>query len=413
MLDELSTRWDESPLLQLMAPVFCVAWEAMMFSRLFFTGLAYDLVKVSSFWPVLLLMACGCMALFVRRRWPLPVVLSESVVIVVLSLLGVTSEVFPLALVATYYCAARAPWRESAAGSAAILAAQALACVLVLRTTASLTLARFLTVGMFSLFPIVLTIALGAISHLRFDRRVSRRAEADAELRRKEELERISRARDAALRRGRIAAELHDSVGHDLTAIIALSEGLGGTTGDETLDHAICVINDLARAGLTDTRKAVRALSGKGVGDDATDTGALHAWGDIDAVLDDARRLGIICALTETGRRPDDAPQADLAFSITRESVTNAIRHGRRAGGTRVGRIVISWDHASDGSVSITVRDDGEARTREPGHEGGTGIGRLRGRVELHGGTFSAGFMDGGGWTVCATIPAQKEGVMP
>ena len=43
-----------------------------------------------------------------------------------------------------------------------------------------------------------------------------------------------------------MAAELHDSVGHDLTAIIALSEGLAGAAGDAELDDAIAAINALA-----------------------------------------------------------------------------------------------------------------------------------------------------------------------
>lgn len=38
--------------------------------------------------------------------------------------------------------------------------------------------------------------------------------------------------RDAAIRRSRIAGQLHDSVGQDLTVIIALSEGLAGKTDD-------------------------------------------------------------------------------------------------------------------------------------------------------------------------------------
>ena len=244
MFDRLSERWDASPLLQLVAPVLCVAWEAMLFTRLFFIGLPGS-PSPSLLLPVLLLLALGCAALFVRHRWPLAVALAEAMSIALLSLMGVTSETGALALVAAYACVARGSQRDALAGTTTIVAAQAFACTqdvmaptggAAVGGTAS-TWGFMLTYVVF-LSPTILTIALGAISRLRYDRRRARQAEAAAERARAEELARVAEARDAALRRGRIAAELHDSVGHDLTAIVALSEGLAGTTGDDELDRA-------------------------------------------------------------------------------------------------------------------------------------------------------------------------------
>lgn len=74
--------------------------------------------------------------------------------------------------------------------------------------------------------------------------------------------ERVTRERDEAELRSSIAGELHDSVGHDLAAIIALTEGLMGVSGDESLDEAVAGINRLAREGLADTRRAFRRLTG-------------------------------------------------------------------------------------------------------------------------------------------------------
>ena len=67
--------------------------------------------------------------------------------------------------------------------------------------------------------------------------------------------------RDAAIRRSRIAGQLHDSVGQGLTVIIALSEGLAGKTDDPRVEDALHGINEIARESLGDTRKAVRALT--------------------------------------------------------------------------------------------------------------------------------------------------------
>ena len=59
-------------------------------------------------------------------------------------------------------------------------------------------------------------------------------------------------------------------------------------------------------------------------------------------------------AFHETGRRPQDEGQADLAFAVAREGITNALRHARGAS-----VITVSWDHRDDGWVEASVRDDG------------------------------------------------------
>lgn len=59
--------------------------------------------------------------------------------------------------------------------------------------------------------------------------------------------------RDAAIRRSRIAGQLHDSVGQGLTVIIALSEGLAGKTDDPRVEDALHGINEIARESLGDT----------------------------------------------------------------------------------------------------------------------------------------------------------------
>ena len=75
--------------------------------------------------------------------------------------------------------------------------------------------------------------------------------------------------RDRAVSRAGIAAELHDSVGHGLTAIIALSEELAGGV-DPEVDEALGGINEVARECLEQTRRAVRAL--------ADDAGQAYLW---------------------------------------------------------------------------------------------------------------------------------------
>ena len=435
-VDRLSETWDASPLLQLMAPVFCVAWEAMMFSRAVFLGDAAGAsLSAGDLWRLLGVLTAGCCLLFVRHRRSLAVLGGELALAVVGSILGWLPLMYFLPLVALYACAARGPWRVSLAGVACYLLMMALA--LAIDAGASfgpdgVSLPGFAVGGIISNAAISLVlVSVAFASHVRWDRRMAAAEELRREAERAAEMERLAAARDAALAKSCIAAELHDSVGHGLTAIIALSEGLSGSTGDEALDTAVANINELARAGLADTRRAVRALAGDADGaadgptgswapDDpsahtgtdgsAFSDGPRHRWDEIPALLDTARAIGITAVLTETGHRSSSVDQADLAFRIVRESVTNALRHA-----PGLTRITVSLDHGDDGAMAVAVRNDGtereagttDSRNGVAAERAGTGMGlaRLRDVVVAAGGTFSVGPDGSGGWTVCAQLP--------
>lgn len=82
---------------------------------------------------------------------------------------------------------------------------------------------------------------------------------------RREEQERIrsemlAKQRDQAISRAQVAGELHDSVGHDLTTIIAQAQGFADSVEVKELQEVLKDINQAARDGLADTRQAVRTL---------------------------------------------------------------------------------------------------------------------------------------------------------
>lgn len=220
----------------------------------------------------------------------------------------------------------------------------------------------------------------------------------------------LEQERDEERRRADVAAELHDSVGHNLTAIIALTEGLEGLT-QEPVEGAIKSINNLARQSLGDTREAVRKLSSPvTLRKTKTGTVELCSWNDINPILQHARDIGIAAILTETGRRPDDLAQADLCFRVSREAVTNTMRHGKN-----ITRIVVSWDHLDNGELHITVRDDGKPTLNKDNRAKGTGFGLagLVTEVTQVGGHLHYGSSSGQGWTVSAIIPQQKRPYIP
>lgn len=246
-----------------------------------------------------------------------------------------------------------------------------------------------------------LCVGLGLVSRARRERHRSEQALSNERKR----SQHLAQERDQAVNQSRIAAELHDSVGHDLTAIIALSEGLGQITGKPEVDDAITMINELARQGLTDIRTAVKALQ------PPTDTDGLqlapvgqkqaYHWDDINPIINHARQIGMTVALTETGRRPQDTIQANLSFIVTREAITNVLRHG-----CHVDRIVISWDHDSQGGITISVRDNGKPAPEASSK--GTGLNRLQETLRGYGGFLKSG-PTSNGWLLQACIPSLKE----
>jgi signal transduction histidine kinase len=221
----------------------------------------------------------------------------------------------------------------------------------------------------------------------------------------------MTRQRDLVLARSRVAAELHDSVGHGLTMIISLSEGLKETEEleeNEIAREAIQCINTAARESLAETRQAVKTLNAQDADlpIDIGSTSRYHAWDEIKPVISLIHSTGIRVILTETGKRSQNASHADLCFCITRESITNAMRYARNA--TLIG---VSWDHSETGTA-ISVRDDGQAGADDHDHNGvpvpGSGLDMLERRIESAGGSLEYG-MTPRGWEVKAFVPVERN----
>lgn len=375
-------RRDDSRGLALVAPIACVILEAAFLTR-YISLLPPDYDPVSM-WLLVWCVAAILVCVFLRRRCPLVVTLVACACAAASAHVDEGAYTGVPLLVLMYGMVARQDYLRAAAAVLAVLAA--FWAPVYLAGSENLALVHFEWV-------LAVVVAALVSRALWAGRRATRELEEERAAR-----ERVARERDEAEERSRVAGELHDSVGHDLTAIIALSEGLMGATGDVTLDAAVASINDLARAGLSDTRRAVRqisALHGDVVGSGRPD---LHTWDDVRPVLEHARSVGLVVAFTETGSRSPDRRQAGLVFSVTCEAVTNVLRHARDAH-----RVTVAWDHAGDGSCTVTVRDDGSPV--EEVDDAGTGLVRLGRRVEGAGGAFDAGPSPDGGWEVRAVIP--------
>jgi signal transduction histidine kinase len=204
------------------------------------------------------------------------------------------------------------------------------------------------------------------------------------------------RAEQAAVgaERARIAQELHDVVGHEVTliAIQAEAAGVALRVAPERAAEPIETIRSTAHRVLGEMRGVVNALATSEAGPGTE---------DLRALTDRARAAGIDNTLTVTGAPlPDQAPASMAAYRIVQECLTNA---GRHAPGHPLA-VHVDW-----GPHEVLVHAS-NAADGAPDPRPGRGLTGIRHRAELLGGTFAAGSEDGR-FDVRVTIPAGPREV--
>ncbi|MFE7184041.1 sensor histidine kinase [Streptomyces erythrochromogenes] len=222
--------------------------------------------------------------------------------------------------------------------------------------------------------------------------------------------ERARRLADSEARiheRSRIAAEMHDLVGHRLSLVSLHAGGLElalEQAAPELREEAV-LVRRTTRDAMRELRQALGVLGplGRDTGPDAL-TDATGTRADIEALVAQSRAGGIAVRLDWTGPDLDarPAPVRRAVHRVVREALTNVHRYAPDA---HVGVTVVH----DDALVRVTVRNGarpGPPATAEvPGT--GRGLTGLRERVELLGGTFEAAALPAGGFRVDAAVPAE------
>ncbi|WP_410583132.1 histidine kinase [Amycolatopsis sp. lyj-108] len=214
--------------------------------------------------------------------------------------------------------------------------------------------------------------------------------------RRAEEMESRQRliADRARLReRTRIASDMHDSLGHELSLIAVRAAALEVAGGlDEQQRQAA---GDLRQSAATATER-LREIIGVLREDDAP-TEPVHE--SIDELLDRTRASGVLIESSVDAPFDDEPQMVDrAAYRVVQESVTNVVKHAPGAAVTvRVVR--------SAGRTDVVVTNAAPPAGPLPGRASGRrGLIGLRERVRLVGGTLRAGPHEGG-FEVSATLP--------
>jgi len=244
--------------------------------------------------------------------------------------------------------------------------------------------------------------ALTAVILLSVAVRVAWRARAEALRARAAEAGR----RAASQERLALARELHDSIGHGLSAVAVQSSAarMALQAGDgETAARSLAAAEASSRAALREMRDLVAVLR-----DPDGAIAPTAGLADLDGVLRRTREAGIAASL-EVGPDVEGLPSGTEAtvYRIAQEGLTNVVRHAPGAWArVRVSR---------DGERLLVEVEDGGARGAPAGvdREGsGYGLAGLRERVQLVGGTLQAGAAtSGAGWRLTARLPlARQEG---
>lgn len=195
--------------------------------------------------------------------------------------------------------------------------------------------------------------------------------------------------------RARIAREIHDNVGHQLTRASLQAEALRVIHADEPG----------VAADFADVKRTV-------------DEALQLVRTSVHALNDNAVDLSVQLERIVEGARSDSGPQiefevmtehapanvANCFAAVLREALSNTMRHACAHTVT-----VRCMEHPSFYQLIVTDNGVGGVQAIGRGAAEGMGLASMRERIEALGGTFTAGPRAGvGGWRVFATVPKQQ-----
>jgi signal transduction histidine kinase len=333
-------------------------------------------------------------ALCLRNRHPVPVAVFALVAcLVYYAVSDVHGPIWPAFLIALYTVASRA----QPAIAVVLVTIALIAFAYEGKGTGTPHLAGaapFLLAGW-----LVAAIAVGGVVHNRraFLREAERHAQ-DARLRREEEL----RLR-AAEERLRIARDLHDVLGHNISLINVQATAALHRMGSqpERAGPALTAIKASSKEALRELRTTLGVL--RQVDEDAP-TDPAPGLAGLSALVDRAGTADLSVSLEIAGRPRDVPAEVGLAgYRIVQEALTNVTRHA----GASTAMVRVRFD---DRHVTVEIEDDGGGA---PMAAIGSGSG-LRGMAERAialGGEFVAGPLPGRGFRVSARLPEPVDAV--
>jgi two-component system sensor histidine kinase UhpB len=215
---------------------------------------------------------------------------------------------------------------------------------------------------------------------------------ARLEAERREATGRVLAAQEAE--RLRIAQELHDQVGQELTAVLLGLARIQGRLPDP-LRGELTEAQEAVRASLEDVRRIALELRPEAL----DDLGLVSAL----AVLCErfAQRSGVVVSQQVDDELPALDPESELVlYRVAQEALTNVARHS----GANRAELTL---RAQEPGVVLTVSDAGHGLA--VGAEPGTGIRGMRERAALIGARLDLDRSPHGGCQVTLAVAADRE----
>jgi signal transduction histidine kinase len=203
-----------------------------------------------------------------------------------------------------------------------------------------------------------------------------------------------------ARERNRLAREVHDTLGHHLTALVVQLEIVAQlfTADPPRAQSAAAQARALAAEGLAEVRRSVAALRPSPLED--------RPLADaIRQLTDTARDAGLLATLSVAGEVRPLAPEVEAAlYRAAQEALTNVRKHAHASA------VAVQLVYQPQ-AVQLQVADNGTGRT--VGGAEGVGLRGLRERAALLGGSARAEAGAGGGFVVEVALPDHGPQAAP
>ncbi|MEV7982378.1 histidine kinase [Streptomyces sp. NPDC086519] len=324
-----------------------------------------------------------------RRRTPAVTYLVIAAVLLAQWSLGVWQQTGMAALIALYSLALHGSLR-ALGWAAALTAAELTLAVELLAPVEHPLLALFFLLG-------TATAAVATGLTLRI-RRLYLAALEDRAARL--EIEQDQRVRlTTAAERARIAREMHDIVGHNLSVMVSVADGAAALAAHrgETSAEPLRILADTGRQAMSELRRVLGVLrEERRHEEDEQPLAPQPGIRDLDPLLARVRAAGLPVTYRTTGDLDALGSGVQLTvYRIVQEALTNTLKH---ADPGATADVAVTMDA---GTVHIMVTDTGvpaaEARSGGAGH----GLVGIRQRAAMYGGTVTLGPPAGGhGWLV-------------
>ena len=196
--------------------------------------------------------------------------------------------------------------------------------------------------------------------------------------------------------RRRVAAELHDEIGQQLTAHLLLLDRMAKSPSAGIADQL-----DEAMNGVKQTLEDVRTLAHRLRPEVLDELGLVPALRNLCDRIGNGTELVVHRSLPSALPRLSDEEEL-VIYRVAQESLTNVVRHA----GATAAHVTLSQE---DGVVELRVEDDGGGMPAQAGEQAGGGLRGLRERALTIDAKLQVAPAVSGGTVVTLRVPPRQE----